>query len=70
MPSSSAFTSVPVNKVPHFIRMNYTKWMYVMKMHLISLSPSIWKVVCIGVDFPEEDEELGFEQLQQIYRNA
>jgi hypothetical protein len=44
--------------------------MYVMKMHLISLSPSIWKIVCIGVDFPEEDEEPGFEQLQQIYRNA
>jgi hypothetical protein len=24
----------------------------------------------IGVEFSDEEEELGFEQLQQIYRNA
>jgi hypothetical protein len=26
--------------------------------------------VCISVDFPDEDEEPGFEQLQQIHRNT
>jgi hypothetical protein len=41
-----------------------------MKMHLISLNPSVSTIVCICVDFLDEDEESGFEQLQQIYRNA
>jgi hypothetical protein len=31
---------------------------------------SIWTIVCICVDFPDEDEELDFKQLQQIHRNA
>jgi hypothetical protein len=26
--------------------------------------------VRVGVDFPDKDEELDFEQLQQIHRNA
>jgi hypothetical protein len=26
--------------------------------------------VCVGIDFPIEDEEPDFEQLQQIHRNA
>jgi hypothetical protein len=43
--------------------MNYTKWKYLMKMHLISLNLSVWTVVCVGVDFLEEDEEPRFEQL-------
>jgi hypothetical protein len=35
-----------------------------MKMHLISLNLSVWTIVHIGVDFSDEDEEPGFEQLQ------
>jgi hypothetical protein len=70
VPSSSTFSSVPIGKAPHFDGMDDTKWKYVMKMHLISLSLSIWTVVCTSIDFPEEDEELGYEQLQQIHRNA
>jgi hypothetical protein len=62
--SCGAFTFVPIGKAPHFNGMDYNKWRYTMKMHLISLNPSVWKVVCIGVDFPNEDEKLGFEQLQ------
>jgi hypothetical protein len=50
--------------------MDYTKWKYAMKMHLISLNPSIWTVVCTSVDFSVEDEESGYEQLQWIHRNA
>jgi hypothetical protein len=41
-----------------------------MRMHLISLSPSVWNIVCVGVDFSDKDEEPDFEQLQQIHRNA
>jgi hypothetical protein len=41
-----------------------------MKVHLISLNLSVWTIVRTGVDFPGEDEELGFEQLQQINCNT
>nr|CAE04887.3 OSJNBa0042I15.9 [Oryza sativa Japonica Group] len=41
-----------------------------MKLHLISLHPSIWKVVCTGVDVPHDDMELTSEQEQLIHRNA
>jgi hypothetical protein len=41
-----------------------------MKMHLILLNLSIWTIVRTGIDFLEEDEEPGFEQLQQIHHNA
>jgi hypothetical protein len=41
-----------------------------MKMHLILLNLSIWTIVRTGIDFSEEDEEPGFEQLQQIHHNA
>jgi hypothetical protein len=49
---------------------DYTKWSYSMRMHLISLGPSVWNIVRVGVDFLKKDEELDFEQLQQIHRNA
>jgi hypothetical protein len=64
LPPSSAFTSVPVGKAPCFDGTDYTKWRYTMKMHLISLNPSVWTIVRTCVDFPDEDEEPGFEQLQ------
>jgi hypothetical protein len=70
LPPSSAFTSVPIGKAPRFDGMDYTKWRYSMKMHLISLNLSIWTIVCIGVEFLDEDEEPDFEQLQQIHHNA
>jgi hypothetical protein len=41
-----------------------------MKMHLISFNPSVWTIVHTNVEFSDEDEELDFEQLQQIHRNA
>jgi hypothetical protein len=70
LPHSSAFTSLPVGKAPRFDGMDYTKWRYSMKMHLISLNLSVCTTVRICVEFPTEDEELDFEQLQQIHRNA
>jgi hypothetical protein len=41
-----------------------------MRMHLISLSSSVWNIVHVGVNFLDKDEEPDFEQLQQIHRNA
>jgi hypothetical protein len=70
LPPSSAFTSVPVGKVVRFYGMDYTKWRDLMKMHLISLNLSVWTIVHTSADFLDEDEELGFEQLQQIHRNT
>jgi hypothetical protein len=50
--------------------MNYSEWHHGMKEHIISLNPSIWKVGCIGVEFPEEGETLDYNQLQQIHYNT
>jgi hypothetical protein len=65
LPPSSAFTSVPIGKAPCFDGMDYTKWRYSMRMHLISLNPSVWTIERIGVEFLDENKEL-----QQIHRNA
>jgi hypothetical protein len=70
LPPSSAFTSVPIGKAPCFDGTDYTKWRYSMKIHLISLNPSVWTIVRTRVEFLDEDEEPEFEQLQQIHRNA
>jgi hypothetical protein len=65
LPPSSAFTSLPIGKAPCFDGMDYTKWRYSMKMHLISLNPSVWTIERIGVEFLDENKEL-----QQIHLNA
>jgi hypothetical protein len=67
---SNAFTSVPIGKAPHFDGMNYTKWRYSMKIHLILLNLSVWMIMRTDVEFPGEDEEPGYEQLQQIHHNT
>jgi hypothetical protein len=54
----------PLVTPPQFDRTDYTKWSYSMRMHLISLSLSVWNIMCVGVDFPNKDEEPDFEQLQ------
>jgi hypothetical protein len=41
-----------------------------MKVHLILLNLSVWTIVCSCVEFPDEDGELSYDQLQQIHRNA
>jgi hypothetical protein len=38
--------------------------------YLYFISPEVWQIVCDGVVFLEDDEELTLEQLQKIYRNA
>jgi hypothetical protein len=65
LPSNNVgFVSMPICKPPHFDGMNYTKWSHNMKMHLISLNPSVWKVFCTGIEFLKEDESPTYEQLQ------
>jgi ribulose 1,5-bisphosphate carboxylase large subunit-like protein len=41
-----------------------------MKKYLYSISPEVWQVVCDGVDFSDDDEQLTPDQLQKIHRNA
>nr|CAD41679.1 OSJNBa0019K04.26 [Oryza sativa Japonica Group] len=64
------FVSVPSGRAPHFDGTHYAAWKHKMKLHLISLHPSIWKVVCTGIDVPNDDMELTSEQEQLIHRNA
>jgi hypothetical protein len=70
MPSSIAYTSVPVGKAPYFDGSNYNQWKHCMKKYLYSISPEVWQVVFDGVDFSEEDEHPTSDQLQKIHRNA
>jgi hypothetical protein len=64
LPSNHAFTYVHVGKPPRFDGMNYAKWCHAMKVHLMSLNLSIWKVVCTSVKFLEDAETLDYNQLQ------
>jgi hypothetical protein len=70
MPSSTAYTFITIGKAPYFDGLNYNQWKHCMKNYLYSISPEVWKVVCDGVDFLEEDEQPTLDQLQKIHRNA
>jgi hypothetical protein len=70
LPSNHSFTSMHIDKPPHFDGTIYAKWHHAMKVHLIFLNLSIWKIVCIGVKFLEDGETLDYKQLQQIHYNA
>ncbi|WVZ89136.1 hypothetical protein U9M48_035581 [Paspalum notatum var. saurae] len=41
-----------------------------MKMHLISLHPSLWEIVVVGVNIPKKDELITPEMMQDLHRNA
>jgi hypothetical protein len=41
-----------------------------MKVHLISLNSSVWTILRTCHEFPDEDKEPSYEQLQQIYHNT
>jgi hypothetical protein len=70
MPSSTAYTYVPVGKAPFFYGTIYNQWKHCMKSYLYFISPEVWQVFCDGADFPKDDEEPTPEQLQKIHRNA
>jgi hypothetical protein len=70
MPSSTAYTSIPVGKAPHCDGTKYNQWKHCMKNYLYSISPEVWEVVCNGVEFSDEDEQPITDQLQKIHHNA
>jgi hypothetical protein len=70
MPSSTAYTSIPIGKSPYFDGTSYNQWKHCMKNYLYSISPEVWQVVCDGVEFPDEDEQPTSDELQKIHRNT
>jgi hypothetical protein len=68
--SNASYSSVPIGKPPNLNGLNYAEWSCDMKMHLISLHPSLWEVVTIGVEFPKEGEKVSSEMMQDLHRNA
>jgi hypothetical protein len=63
MPSSTAYTSIPVGKAPYFDRTSYNQWKHCMKNYLYSISLEVWQVVCNGVEFLNEDEQSTSDEL-------
>jgi hypothetical protein len=70
MPSSTAYTSIPISTAPHFDGTNYNQWKHCMKNYLYSISSEVWQVVCDGLEFLDEDEQPTSDHLQKIHRNA
>src|SRR6266508_4687749 len=67
---SPNFISVPLGKAPILDGLNYTDWVNKMKLHLISLHPSLWEVVNVGVCMPKSDDEVSLEMMLDLHRNA
>jgi hypothetical protein len=63
MPSSTAYTSIPVGKTPFFDGTSYNQWKHYMKNYLYYISPEVWQVVCNGVEFLDENEQLTSDEL-------
>jgi hypothetical protein len=70
MPSTTAYTSIPVGKAPNFDGTYYNQWKHCMKNYLYFILPEVWQVVCDGVEFLDEDEKSTADQLQKIHCNA
>jgi hypothetical protein len=68
--TTTTYTSIPVDKAPYFDETCYNQWKHCMKIYLYSISPEVWQVVCDGVEFSDEDEQLTADQLQKIHHNA
>jgi hypothetical protein len=63
MPNYTAYTSVPIDKAPHFDGSNYNQWKHCIKNYLYSHHPEVWQVICDGIDFSDEDEQPTLDQL-------
>jgi hypothetical protein len=70
IPSTTAYTSIPIGKAPYFDETCYNQWKHCIKNYLYSISFEVWQVICDGVDFPDDDEQSTADQLQKIHRNA
>jgi hypothetical protein len=42
MPSTTAYTSIPIGKSPYFDATCYSQWKHCMKTYLYSISPEVW----------------------------
>jgi hypothetical protein len=70
MPSTTAYTFIPIGKAPYFDGTYYNQWKHCMKNYLYSILPEVWQVVCDCVDFLDNDEQPIPDQLQKIHRNT
>jgi hypothetical protein len=70
MPSTTAYTSIPVGKAPYINGTFYNQLKHYIKNYLYSISPEVWQLVCDGVDFLDDDKQPTPDQLQKIHRNA
>ena len=67
--SSFQGTYVNLGKPPHFVGTGYITWRHKMQVHLIGISLALWKIVCVGVNIPNEDEPITQDQEFEIQRN-
>src|SRR6266540_190844 len=67
---SSNFISVPLGKAPLLDGLNYADWVNKMKIHLITLHPSLWEVVNVGVRMPKNGEDMIPEMMVDLHQNA
>jgi hypothetical protein len=63
MPSTTAYTSIPIGKAPYFDGTCYNQWKHCIKNYLYFVSHEVWQVVCDGVEFLDEDEQPPSDQL-------
>jgi len=64
--SSSQSSFVNLGKPPHFDAMGYSSWRHKMCMHLSGVNPALWKIMCVGVNIPNEDEPITQDQEFEI----
>ena len=61
---------------PYFNGKNFASWKPKMKMHIIGHNPTVWVVVCVGLqgeffeDGREPDREATVEELKMLQYNA
>jgi len=64
--SSSQSSSVNLGKPPHFDGTWYSSWRHKMCMHLSGVNPALWKIMCVGVNIPNEDKPITQDQEFEI----
>lgn len=67
---SNHYISVPSGHAPHFDGTHYSAWKHTMKLHLIALHPSLWRMVCTYLNVPLENMNLTPDQEQAVYCKA
>ena len=60
---------------PYFDGTNFASWEHKMKMHILGHNPTVWAIVCIGLqgeffDGREPNHEANAEELKMLQYNA